>query len=846
MRKSLLAIIAAIFIIIAATDANATNYHVRKGGGAGNGTSWSNSWDDINNITGIGAGDTVYIAAGDYTGTYTFTSSGTNGSQITIKRATTSEHGSETGWAGGYDGAVTINSASGTNTFTVTGRNFITIDGVSRENFTIYGNGSRRPNRGIYGTTTGSNAKIIIQNVTIHDMYYTGILLANTDGVEIASCEIYKNGYNTGHDSDGNIVINNYSGGTTYGRSSIHDSYLHDPGWSENHAATDIVTGVLSNFDIYDNHFYTGWSTAWGSSDALHISGNENKIYNNTFEGTYHGNNQLLFIHTENPAVRSPTNNTIYNNLFYSPIKDSGSTNCGASGMLSLMTYGTTISNLYVYNNTFYGYYKSIFFNQSGGGGYSNIYIKNNILWPSNASPCGSGGWTDWGHIKGADYIYTATPLDYNYYRWSTRIWETSRSFSTVQGNGKEVHGGYGDPLFSSTTSTAGFDLTASTPSPAKDGGIDLSSVFTTDKDGYTRALWDMGAYELQTESSDTTPPDVSISSPATGATVTGDVTISSSATDTGGMLGVQLKVNGVNQGAEDIVSPYSIVWNTLLVSDGTYTLAAVARDTSGNLATSTTITVTVDNNYTPPPAGVVTADEFTLADPMALTNDPGVAPGDYYVATTATNSGSATISFEIAETGGYKISCGVYATSTGDDSMLVSVNGADDEIWDFNRFGIGYNEWREADISIRGLGSIEYPEENPGIFILSAGTNTVELNGREIGARVAYCYPTLAEETGGSAPVITVASHTAASFGRCTPITLTATDSTSMTYMVIDQDEAPVAGDAGWGTSPAQYCASTSNPYGRKTLWFAVKDSAGNVSTQSVQWYPSSVSNIR
>src|SRR5207247_1448772 len=60
----------------------------------------------------------------------------------------------------------------------------------------------------------------------------------------------------------------------------------------------------------------------------------------------------------------------------------------------------------------------------------------------------------------------------------------------------------------------------------------------------------------------DTTPPSVSISAPASGATVSGTVTVSASASDNIGVAGVQFLVDGANLGAEDRSWPYSLSWN--------------------------------------------------------------------------------------------------------------------------------------------------------------------------------------------------------------------------------------------------------------------------------------------
>jgi uncharacterized protein YjdB len=103
--------------------------------------------------------------------------------------------------------------------------------------------------------------------------------------------------------------------------------------------------------------------------------------------------------------------------------------------------------------------------------------------------------------------------------------------------------------------------------------------------------------------SDDTTDPSVSITAPSNGATVSGNsVTVSASASDNIAIAGVQFKLDGNDLGAEDISAPYSVSWNSALVSNGSHTLSAEARDLAGNTATAS-ITVTVSNapDSTPP-----------------------------------------------------------------------------------------------------------------------------------------------------------------------------------------------------------------------------------------------------
>src|SRR5713226_8017187 len=56
----------------------------------------------------------------------------------------------------------------------------------------------------------------------------------------------------------------------------------------------------------------------------------------------------------------------------------------------------------------------------------------------------------------------------------------------------------------------------------------------------------------------DTTPPTVSITSPASGATVSGTISVTANASDNVGVAGVQFKYNGINFDTEKTSPPYS------------------------------------------------------------------------------------------------------------------------------------------------------------------------------------------------------------------------------------------------------------------------------------------------
>src|SRR3989344_2234857 len=125
----------------------------------------------------------------------------------------------------------------------------------------------------------------------------------------------------------------------------------------------------------------------------------------------------------------------------------------------------------------------------------------------------------------------------------------------------------------------------------------------------------------------DTEDPIVAITAPAASASVSGSsVTVSATASDNVGVLGVQFKLDGGNLGSEDLNAPYSITWNSTTASNGSHTLTAVARDAADNSATSVGVPVTVDNNVptvaiTAPTAGALLGGSSATVSATASDN---------------------------------------------------------------------------------------------------------------------------------------------------------------------------------------------------------------------------------
>ena len=90
----------------------------------------------------------------------------------------------------------------------------------------------------------------------------------------------------------------------------------------------------------------------------------------------------------------------------------------------------------------------------------------------------------------------------------------------------------------------------------------------------------------------ETIPPNVTLTVPADGSTVSGVIEVAAEATDNVGVVGVQFLMDGVVIGAEDRSAPYSILFDTSLMSLGSHEFSARARDASDNRATAAAVTV--------------------------------------------------------------------------------------------------------------------------------------------------------------------------------------------------------------------------------------------------------------
>lgn len=141
-------------------------------------------------------------------------------------------------------------------------------------------------------------------------------------------------------------------------------------------------------------------------------------------------------------------------------------------------------------------------------------------------------------------------------------------------------------------------------------------TIMATAKDAAGNSSSNTITVSKNTVTADITPPSVSITSPANGASVSGTVTIAVSASDNVGVRSVSLSVDGAVIGSAT-ASPYSFSWNTTNVADGNHSLSAIAKDAAGNTKTST---ITVAKNttiVTLPPSTALPASVSLIMPPV-------------------------------------------------------------------------------------------------------------------------------------------------------------------------------------------------------------------------------------
>jgi PKD repeat protein len=111
-----------------------------------------------------------------------------------------------------------------------------------------------------------------------------------------------------------------------------------------------------------------------------------------------------------------------------------------------------------------------------------------------------------------------------------------------------------------------------------------------------------IGSFQLSScDGTVDSPPTVTITNPADGATVSSTFLVTANASDDNGVTQVEFFLDGASLGV-DSTSPYTWNWDTTTSSEGSHTIIATATDTADQTGNDSII-VTVDNINDPPAA---------------------------------------------------------------------------------------------------------------------------------------------------------------------------------------------------------------------------------------------------
>ena len=151
----------------------------------------------------------------------------------------------------------------------------------------------------------------------------------------------------------------------------------------------------------------------------------------------------------------------------------------------------------------------------------------------------------------------------------------------------------------------------------------------------------------------DTTPPTTSITAPAAGATVSGTTTVTATASDNVGVTRIEIDLDGALQ-VTCTASPCNFSWNTTTAANGAHTLSSQAFDAAGNVGTSASVGVTVNNTATCTTSSQLFGNPGFESGNVIWTSTPAVIDG--------TTGGSA------PRTGTFKAWLDGYGTTHTDD----------------------------------------------------------------------------------------------------------------------------------------------------------------------------------
>lgn len=339
-KYSYFSIFVFLFISVLPVTAYSANHYIRSGAsGANSGVDWTNALTSL--PPSLVRGDTYYIADGSYSG-YEFDDPASGTTYITIKKATTDDHGTEAGWRAEYgDGVATFSNTirfrssywifdgvKGQGDGSTEAHGFkidlswlttqtritcIRIQEDSLSHVTVRhvamihagGLGSTQDGRDIVYVNPGSGGAnfLTFSNCYLYNAGRCPFLFRLTFDSVIEHCYIRKNESTSADHAEGISAIH-----STFARNTVRNNI-----WDDTEG-----TGVLSisgdSWEVYGNLMFNCSSndaaigTQRGMPDNFSLT--NTKIYNNTIVNGTGYNSGTAFFDTD-------TGNEVYNNIWY-------------------------------------------------------------------------------------------------------------------------------------------------------------------------------------------------------------------------------------------------------------------------------------------------------------------------------------------------------------------------------------------------------------------------------------------------------------------------------------------------------------------------------------------------
>jgi hypothetical protein len=705
-----------LFTFLVSAAANATLWYVdNTASGANNGTSWANAWTSLSGISGVKAGDTVYISGGPSGSSQSYTianwspTGGSSSSPITYQIGQDSLH----------NGTAIFNSSSSGASLLNSGLANVAIVGdagdgnmhFSATGFSAIGSGAN-----------DSNVRIAFINF---GQINNGIdFYPNATQIEIDHNYAYIN------------LVN-----------ADHFSYAHFVGsaWNVNKA---------HNNTIYLPHM-TG--NAGEGADGFQWNGDAYSIYSNTIVG-YNMNNYSGGQHqdgwqpTGGGSGTATAGSSYSSDAIYIKVYANLFMNLGNSACFPGVTYGG-YNHLWIYNNIIMFDGTSVsgspegisaINNQPGTADYLDTVVANNLVVDLNDAV--SSEWAVWvGVYDGPGEVVNGGGVVANNIAINANNINVSSGFTT------------GDNLQFTSASAVNdfvkyvlnngvqnnFHLTSSATSLVGQG-MNLSQYFNTDFAGNPRPAtgnWDIGPYVYGSSAT----PTLSVSPISANASdvdpntaglqvYEGTTVQFSSSVAYNGSSAVNWQwtysVNGgatvVYQSGSGSVPGVSFPFGT---GTGGNTYVWTLSVTAGTNSASASLTMSVETPPAPNSSLTFQATSGVLTAPMTAT---GNYISQSVQSTVISATGEAAYTFTITNAGNYVVQAMVNAPNDAANSFYVNIDAQPVDptmCWDIEPLTTNF---QSRIVSWRGNGSDTNNQFNPQVFNLATGTHQIIIAGRE------------------------------------------------------------------------------------------------------------------